>query len=119
MTYGEFQEQQKKVDQAIYSYQYKLLDCKPEGVKEKSILNTNLGQLLFNRKGSTQEALAHYNMAHMHDPTNPSILFMRLKVFMEEQRFDEALEDGEEILRIDPKFLAPDFEKNVMSEIKK
>ena len=65
---------------------------------------------MFNGKGSTQDALAHYNLGLMHDPTNPQILYMRLMVFMEEHRFDEALEDGEEILRIDPNFLKPDFE---------
>ena len=74
---------------------------------------------MFNGKGSTQDALAHYNLSLMHDPTNPQILYMRLMVFMEEHRFDEALEDGEEILRIDPNFLKPDFEDKVMAQIKK
>ena len=103
----------------MVSIQYNLLECKPEETKEKAALHTNLGSLMFNGKGQTQDALAHYNLGLMHDPTNTKILFSRLKVFMEEQRFEEALEDAEEILRIDPDFLKPNFETQVMAKIKK
>ena len=53
----------------------------------------------------------------MHDPTNTHILFSRIKVLMEEERFEEANEDAQEILRIDPEFLAPNFEKSVVKKI--
>lgn len=49
-------------------------------------------------------------MGLSHDPTNVKIIFARLKVYMDEQRWEEALKDGEEILKLDPDFLKPNFE---------
>ena len=112
-----YEAQQKKVDLAIDRIQLAL--SKDMDPRAKAALHANLGQLWCNGKGATEDGLVHYDIAIELDPTNCETRFARLKVFMEEQRYEEAQADGEEILKIDPDFRKPNFETKIMTMIKK
>ena len=79
----------------------------------------DIGYLLYDiDEDNADEALDHFDLAIKFDSLNPETYYARLQLYMDEGRYKEALEDGLDILDLNPRFMAPKFEKEIMPKIK-
>lgn len=104
--------------EALRLYKQAINLCPPDEKEDLAIFHNNMG-ICLNKLGLHLEAKGHFSTSIMLNPKYVKPLYHRMNIYKAEEEYDHALNDARKILEIDPNFLKPKMELQIIPELER